>query len=535
MSSVQATPPRHADDVMEQLELDLEVEKCVNAARRPKPPIRSTRSFVPLVDEYIERASGCTVSPSSATTGAKDRKAAARLLLACGSVLFLLGGLSLVLSARPQPVAAHMSATVSAPKEPAVDSPLAAITPIPGSTFPLPMMPPSIRTPAQLSPSLPSPWPLRPPPALKPTPPDPKPPPPSLSSPTPSPSPKLVRPRPLQPPPPPPPTLIWHEFANLNCYRDRGALDLEGGGGDGASASGAASVAACKDACLQRADCEAIVYYWEGESQGHSCWLKRHISQSSCAFDMFARLYRASWVGSNQPQRSASVFNERFALTEPTNDPRRAGVFVHQFTVYDGHLAGTWQINPFDEGKWSDRFSATLINRETPTVFDSGKNGFILSPRDLKILCSYASDGGTDRRLCDPPGGVPGCTPGCGLYEVVNAEPEWCFDEWEECSWPATWARDKLAGMMRQRSNLLNDEAHMARCGYACHYNEIVIEADAWVDYMPYTIEAVFFTMHEMEEEARRVRAKFLETFGRSLPLLRLDLQNLVEPFTLAG
>jgi VanZ family protein len=69
--------------------------------------------------------------------------------------------------------------------------------------------------------------------------------------------------------------------------------------------------------------------------------------------------------------------------------------------------------------------------------------------------------------------------------------------------------------------------------GTGCRHNEIVVDAEAWVAAMPFSIEAVFYTSNappERRERARAVHQRFLawvEAFGVNathVPLLRLEV-----------
>ena len=71
-------------------------------------------------------------------------------------------------------------------------------------------------------------------------------------------------------------------------------------------------------------------------------------------------------------------------------------------------------------------------------------------------------------------------------------------------------------------------------------YNEIVIEADAWVAKLPSVVEAVQFPIHASEEVkamARRVHRAFVTAFSEEAghtPLLSYDVSQLDAPFALA-
>ena len=77
-------------------------------------------------------------------------------------------------------------------------------------------------------------------------------------------------------------------------------------------------------------------------------------------------------------------------------------------------------------------------------------------------------------------------------------------------------------------------------------YNEVVIEMDAFVEWMPRSVEAVWYLRNGncysggsmlCEDHARRVHAQLLQVYGltvEELPLLTFDLWDWKAPFLLA-
>ena len=105
--------------------------------------------------------------------------------------------------------------------------------------------------------------------------------------------------------------------------------------------------------------------------------------------------------------------NNRFALGHASSNLSLAGVLMHQF---DGTTDPTHPWLPCPPQQWcnafSDRISASLINRRIPFLFKEGGVGIILAPSKTKLRCSYFGDGGTMPRRCGPRP-AKGCEPGC--------------------------------------------------------------------------------------------------------------------------
>ena len=124
--------------------------------------------------------------------------------------------------------------------------------------------------------------------------------------------------------------------------------------------------------------------------------------------------------------RLVDELNARYAAGMPSHDATAAGVLVHQVDALDDGREGIdggstpWlPCPPTHNGaptwcrQFSDRFSASFISARLPFPFSRTRAGFVLSPSHVKIRCSYPTDGGSMKRLCDPPGGSDHCSPGC--------------------------------------------------------------------------------------------------------------------------
>ena len=147
--------------------------------------------------------------------------------------------------------------------------------------------------------------------------------------------------------------------------------------------------------------------------------------------------------------------------------------------------------------------SASIVNPQIVHLFTSGSGGFVLNPDVVRVLCSYAGDGGTM-------GGGGPCRPAC------TEEHFW------ECSWPP----DQIGTMLRHQVG--------GRGGNAGSYNEVIIDTASIHDQMPQAIEAVFVTGGG-GEGARRAHRIIAEEFGltaEQFPLLQLSLGSSTAPLT---
>ena len=63
-------------------------------------------------------------------------------------------------------------------------------------------------------------------------------------------------------------------------------------------------------------------------------------------------------------------------------------------------------------------------------------------------------------------------------------------------------------------------------------YNEVVLDADAWDAHLPELVEAVAYPRgsSRAEIEARAAAARFLERFGRAVPLVEMALRAHADP-----
>ena len=84
----------------------------------------------------------------------------------------------------------------------------------------------------------------------------------------------------------------------------------------------------------------------------------------------------------------------------------RTGVLVHQFDTIDeqqpsrASRAATWLLS-VERPQWSDRISATLINRRirppgtTIPLYSDVQSGVVFNPDVVRVLCGFSKDGGT--------------------------------------------------------------------------------------------------------------------------------------------
>lgn len=257
---------------------------------------------------------------------------------------------------------------------------------------------------------------------------------------------------------------------------------------------------------------------------------------------------------------------------------------MHQFDVRDGEDAATaWRVGAAAEPSQADRVSATLINSaqnwgdtssEIP-LYSNAFGGLVLAPEFLSagggLLCSFDIDGGTDERRCE--GTASTCVPGCGGYQAPNTPPQWCdahdlpsfHASKEACgaSRCCAWRPEQLKQMLQaQRADPQSsaDDAPSRRDEDAWaqfRYNEVVVDRRAFEARLPHAIVAVFYVASPAAEDCvssnwwvrREKLFGFCEEFTRAayaqllahggvspseIPLVRLDINNWEQPFSLA-
>lgn len=137
----------------------------------------------------------------------------------------------------------------------------------------------------------------------------------------------------------------------------------------------------------------------------------------------------------------------------------------------------------------SDRTSATLVNRHTPHLYPEGCGGFVLAAKEVQQLCSYYSDGGSNRIICRNSSrwtpSIPKdalldddgqCIPGCGETWCADQQPQ------KECHAGCAWRPGQLMQMMQQQEAV----AHR----HTCLHNEVVLRPIH--KSLPFALDAVF-------------------------------------------
>mmetsp|Transcript_36873 Transcript_36873/g.61063 ORF Transcript_36873/g.61063 Transcript_36873/m.61063 type:complete len:441 (+) Transcript_36873:21-1343(+) len=226
----------------------------------------------------------------------------------------------------------------------------------------------------------------------------------------------------------------------------------------------------------------------------------------------------------------AASLGERFAAGKPTPDLERAGILIHQL---DGMGSSDSSWLPCPEPWCADRLSATLINKQVPYLYSSTARGIVINSTRVSVLCSFSFDGGTDQRICSPPGSSPMCLPGCYRQKNSGAGDDWCdFRKTYDlgfCAWHPEW----LQGMMRQQLVGLVAREGLTACGKPqCLYNEVVLDGQAWLAQLPEAVEAFFVPTGappSEERAARDARRAFLSRFhvsASNVPMMRLNVAS---------
>jgi len=194
-----------------------------------------------------------------------------------------------------------------------------------------------------------------------------------------------------------------------------------------------------------------------------------------------------------------------------------------------------------------DRLSASILNARLPKsggqipnysqVNVNAAAGLVLNPAFTRVLCAYPYDGGTAGRTCDPVGVSQSCVPGCFQFDREGGGPGWCDEDNRGSS--CAFKPNKMADMMESQRNV-------PWSGGVSTYNEVVIDMEQWLAWLPQSIEAVWFLKSGncyaggsmlCEQFARRVHAQLLQQYGvtdKDLPLLTLDVFNWDKPFAMA-
>ena len=183
------------------------------------------------------------------------------------------------------------------------------------------------------------------------------------------------------------------------------------------------------------------------------------------------------------PRDVAQLVNSRFDAGAPSHELSKCGVLMHMFDGWEDWDGGRpWAMCTNDTrnkcGVGVDYFSASIINRKIPRLYPLGTkwDGFILSA-STPLLCGDSDDAASLHRI----------NGGCDLNRRI--------DLWDIVRWT------KPTG-----------------------YNEVIVGQMWWSHYLPYSIDAFFFSDTRGEARARRVHRMFLDHFGlqpTDVPLLR--------------
>ena len=152
-------------------------------------------------------------------------------------------------------------------------------------------------------------------------------------------------------------------------------------------------------------------------------------------------------------------------------------------------------------GKFGDRFATSIVYAGHTQTYAAG--GLIIRPTaGASLNCAYASDGGSQKVVCDPPGLSPHCTPGC--KEPCDYSKGWR-------NWGCSWPRGNLK-MMLEQQRIISPEGG---------FNEVVLDAATWQRNLPRTVMAVFVHANAAAQDfayARSVHAAFLRHYPTVSP-----------------
>lgn len=259
--------------------------------------------------------------------------------------------------------------------------------------------------------------------------------------------------------------------------------------------------------------------------------------------------------------------NRRFLQGLPSNELERTGLLLRKFDsagilkFSSNKLLHPFQLMPLtmdflrEKGLdvWSpstsvssvrERFSSSIVNRNTPWTIDGGGIGIVLDPELSRetILCAYADDGETYEWVVDcehNPHWQP-CIPGC-----LSPRRKWCppHPPWTlQCSWQPSQLEQMMQLQVNHNrfgSNWTNrptagrggciGNTMPGRC-----YNEVVQSSSKFEARLPGIVQA-FFVQEETVRcgqlgcpgVAKAIRQAFLRHYNlgehEAPPLLRYD------------
>ena len=189
-------------------------------------------------------------------------------------------------------------------------------------------------------------------------------------------------------------------------------------------------------------------------------------------------------AGQRTPSRSS---DKRWREGSPATTPTARAV-ITQYDSSSSDENKPWHPCPF--GKWCHRYA----NRRSAMIIFSGmqkvdggillfihdSGGFVvrMSASDEMLRCSYSGDAGN------------------GHVGRLQHQPLF------SCGY-CMWEPGKLKGMLEC---FLKSAG--AGGGQYSGYNELVMDADAWKDHLPQTIEAVFYPVHTERDSSCRSKAE---------------------------
>lgn len=114
---------------------------------------------------------------------------------------------------------------------------------------------------------------------------------------------------------------------------------------------------------------------------------------------------------------------DRWQRGEPSSDARQAGVFITQWDSFhranERHHTAEQLWLPCQPSDWCSwlvgraaRFEASVVNRQSPWLWDATLPGFVVAPEAVSIRCAYSGDASTQ-----------GATSGCPRGAKFDTRP----------------------------------------------------------------------------------------------------------------
>lgn len=218
-----------------------------------------------------------------------------------------------------------------------------------------------------------------------------------------------------------------------------------------------------------------------------------------------------------------------------------------------GRHTPAWEPCAADEFCYSPSLAASLVNTRMPHLWSSTFVGFVVAPAAVAVRCAFHGDGASSNRHCSPAGSgaASTCVPGCRTPSTVAG---WCDPaakvplEDAHCAWSPEHLEEMMHAFQSKLQLWAAKGVECAKGGGSkgrgrCH-NEVVLDAQPWMENLPHTVEAIFYQRGSDPKTvaaAAGLREQFLRRYYGGVssttdltPLVVYDDAHLQRPFSLA-